>query len=65
MPKMKTHSGTKKRCWITGGGHVRRGTAGLSHMMRGKSANRLRRLRKNSMISPTHEGMLKRLLPYG
>lgn len=65
MPKMKTHSGTKKRMWITGSGRVRRGTAGLSHMMRGKSANRLRRLRKNSMISPTHEKMIKRLLPYG
>jgi large subunit ribosomal protein L35 len=65
MPKMKTHSGTKKRMWITGSGRVRRGTAGLSHMMRGKSANRLRRLRKHSMVSSTHEKMQKRLLPSG
>ena len=34
-------------------------------MMRGKSSNRLRRLRKHALISHTHEGMLKRLLPYG
>ncbi len=65
MPKMKTHSGTKKRCWITGSGRVRRGTAGLGHMMRGKSANRLRRLRKHSLASPSHEHIIKRMLPYG
>jgi len=65
MPKMKTHSGTKKRMWITGSGHVRRGRAGLSHLMRGKSANRLRRLRKHTLVSDSHEKMLKRLLPYG
>jgi ribosomal protein L35 len=34
-------------------------------MMRGKSANRLRRLRKHSMCSPTHEHIIKRMLPYG
>jgi large subunit ribosomal protein L35 len=65
MPKMKTHSGSKKRMWITGSGRVRRGTAGLNHLMRGKSANRRRRLRKHSMVSKTHEKMVKRLLPYG
>lgn len=65
MPKMKSHSGTKKRVWFTGSGRVRRGTAGLSHMMRGKSSNRLRRLRKHSMMSETHAHMYRRLLPYG
>ena len=30
MPKMKTHSGTKKRMWLTGTGKVRMGSAGLS-----------------------------------
>lgn len=65
MPKIKTHSGTKKRCWITGSGRVRRGKAGLAHMMMGKSANRRRNLRKHGLISDTHEKMLKRLLPWG
>lgn len=65
MPKMKTHSGAKKRIWITGSGRVRRGTAGLGHMMRGKSSNRLRRLRKHSMVKSSHEAICKRMLPYG
>lgn len=65
MPKMKTHSGTKKRCWLTGSGRVRHGGAGLSHLMRGKSANRLRRLRKHGVLSPSHEHIVRRCLPYG
>ena len=65
MPKMKTHSGTKKRCWLTGTGKVRMGSAGLSHMMRGKSSNRLRRLRKNAILHESHAHQIRRLLPYG
>lgn len=65
MPKMKTHSGTKKRAWLTGTGKVRVGSAGLSHMMRGKSSNRLRRLRKNAIVHESHAHQFRRLLPYG
>ena len=64
MPKMKSHRATAKRLWITGSGRVRRGKAGLSHMMRGKSARRLRRLRKNDMIDAADQHRFKRLLPY-
>jgi len=65
MPKMKTNSGAKKRFRLTGSGRVRRGKAGLSHMMMGKSANRRRKLRKNDIVSPADEDRIKRLLPYG
>ena len=65
MPKMKTHSGTKKRFRITGNGRIKHGTCGLSHLMRGKSSNRLRRLRKASILHESHEKMIHRLLPYG
>jgi large subunit ribosomal protein L35 len=65
MPKMKTNSSAKKRFKVTGSGRVRRGTAGLSHMMLGKPANRRRKLRKNSMVSDSEEKRIKRMLPYG
>lgn len=64
MPKMKTHRGAAKRLRVTGSGRVRRGKAGLSHLMRGKSANRLRGLRKHDMVSDADEKRIKRLLPY-
>ena len=62
---MKTHSGAKKRFRVTGSGRIKHGTCGLSHLMRGKSSNRLRRLRKHGVIGDTHEAMIHRLLPYG
>lgn len=65
MPKMKSNSGAKKRFRLTGSGRVRRGKAGLSHMMMGKSANRRRKLRKNDMVAAVDEDHVKRLLPYG
>jgi large subunit ribosomal protein L35 len=52
MPKMKTNSSAKKRFKVTGSGRVRRGTAGLSHLMIGKSANRRRGLRKHQALAP-------------
>jgi len=65
MPKMKSNSGAKKRFRMSGSGRVRRASAGLSHMMLGKSANRRRKLRKNAMVSVPDEERIKRLLPYG
>lgn len=65
MPKMKTHSGTKKRFRLTGSGRVRRPKAGKSHMMIGKNRRRLRRLRKNDMVHASDEKQVKRLLAVG
>jgi large subunit ribosomal protein L35 len=64
MPKMKTHRASAKRMQVTGSGRVKRGSAGLSHLMRGKPANRRRKLRKNSMVSDQETLRVKRLLPY-
>jgi large subunit ribosomal protein L35 len=63
--KMKTNSSAKKRLRLTGSGRVRRGSAGLSHMMIGKSANRRRKLRKHNMVDDADQKRMKRLLPYG
>ena len=65
MPKMKTHSGAKKRLRLTGKGRVRRAKAGKSHMMIGKNKRRLRRLRKNDMVKQADEKAMKRLLAAG
>jgi large subunit ribosomal protein L35 len=64
MPKMKTNSAAKKRLRVTGSGRIRRGKAGLSHMMRGKSANRRRNLRKNGMVDDADQKRMHSLLPY-
>ena len=63
MPKMKTNRAAAKRVRVSGSGRVRRGKAGGSHMMRGKSARRLRRLRKNDMADDSDQKRFKRLLP--
>lgn len=64
MPKMKTHSASAKRMQVTGSGRVKRGKAGLSHLMRGKPASRRRKLRKNALVSEQETNRVKRLLPY-
>ncbi|MFW5876527.1 MAG: 50S ribosomal protein L35 [Myxococcota bacterium] len=64
MPKMKTNRAANKRFRVTGTGRIRRGKAGKSHLMRGKPANRLRKLKKNSLVDPTNEKRIQRLIPY-
>lgn len=64
MPKMKTNRAAAKRLRASGSGRVRRGKAGKSHLMRGKSSNRLRKLKKNNMVDSADEKRVKLLLPY-
>ncbi|MGI9577970.1 MAG: 50S ribosomal protein L35 [Microthrixaceae bacterium] len=44
MPKMKTHSGAKKRYKVTGSGKIMRRSPNLNHILEKKSAKRKRRL---------------------
>ena len=64
MPKMKTKRAAAKRLRVTGSGKIRRGSARLSHLMRGKSASRRRKLRKHQLVDSADEKRFKRLLPY-
>ena len=64
MPKMKTKRAASKRVRVTGSGKIRRGSARLNHMMRGKPARRLRKLRKNDIVDAADQKRFKRLLPY-
>ena len=50
MPKMKTHSSTKKRLRFSGTGKVMRSRPGTSHLAPGKTQKRIRHLRKESSV---------------
>jgi len=65
MPKMKTHSGTKKRFKITGTGKIKRRKAFTSHIMTKKSKKRKRALRKSAIVHSGNERLIKRLLVIG
>lgn len=59
MPKMRTHSGTKKRFKISGTGKIMRGRPGTSHLAPGKTQKRIRHLRKESSVSSADLGRIK------
>ncbi len=62
MPKMKTHSGTKKRVKVTGSGRLRREQANKRHLLEGKSSRRTRRLTPDADVDPANAKQVKRLL---
>ena len=63
MPKMKRHSGAKKRFSITGKGKVRRLKAYKSHILTKKTAKRKRNLRRAAIVATNGEAKnIKRLL---
>ena len=62
MPKMKTHSGAKKRFKVTGGGKVRGRSAFTSHILEKKSAKRKRRLAEPAVIADADARRVKKLL---
>ncbi len=64
MPKMKTHSGTKKRFSLTGSGKVKYQKSGRRHILECKNAKRMRSLRKKGIITPAFEAKIKSVLPY-
>ena len=62
MPKLKTHSGAKKRFKLTAKGKLKYKKAGLRHLLTGMSANRGRRLRKGSMLNPIEAKRIRQLI---
>ncbi len=62
MPKMKTHSGTKKRFKVTATGKVRGRSAFSSHILEKKSAKRKRQLGRPAVIAPQDAARVKELL---
>ena len=64
MPKIKTHSGAKKRFKLSKTGKVRRAHAYKSHILNKKSTKRKRNLRKTAVADVTNQKQCKRLVPY-
>ena len=62
MPKMKTHSGAKKRFRLTSTGKVRGRKAFSSHILEKKSPKRKRRMSRPAVISKHDEKQVKTLL---
>ena len=62
MPKMKTHSGAKKRFKLTGKGKVKARHAMTSHMLEHKSPKRKRRLSNDFIVAKADQKRVKDLL---
>jgi large subunit ribosomal protein L35 len=65
MPKMKTHSGAKKRFKTTAKGKVKARHAFTSHILEKKSPKRKRRLGKPAQLSDHDAPRAKKLLRGG
>ncbi|GDX17596.1 50S ribosomal protein L35 [Actinomycetes bacterium] len=62
MPKMKTHSGAKKRFKKTGTGKITHERAGRRHLLESKSSKRTRRLAAEVQLGPGDTKKAKRML---
>ena len=62
MPKMKSHSGMKKRVKVTGSGKIVRQKANRRHLLEHKSSRRTRRLDGTTVVSENDAPRIKRLL---
>ncbi len=66
MPKIKTHSGAKKRFSLTKTGKVKRAQANKRHLLNGhgKTTKLKRRLRSGAYADATNVAAVKRMIPY-
>ena len=64
MPKIKTHSGAKKRLKLSKNGKVIRAHANKSHILNKKTTKRKRGLRQTAVTDKTNVAAVKRMIPY-
>ena len=64
MPKIKTHTGAKKRFKLSKSGKVIRAHAYKSHILNKKTTKRTRNLRKTTLVDKTNLAQIKKLSPY-
>ena len=62
MPKMKTHSGTKKRVRVTGTGKLMREQTGGRHLLEHKSSKKMRSIANDVELSKPDTKKAKKLL---
>lgn len=64
MPKMKTHSATKKRFHLSATGKVMYRKCGRGHLLSCKNAKRRRSLRKDGILAHVIAEHVKKVMPY-
>ena len=64
MPKLKNHSGCKKRFRVTASGKIKYKKAGLRHLLTGMRSSRGRIMRRPDVLGKTDTKVIKWLLPY-
>ena len=64
MPKLKTHSGAKKRFKLSSTGKVKRAHAFKSHILNKKNTKRKRNLRRVVVADSTNVTAIKKMIPY-
>ncbi|NCN27332.1 50S ribosomal protein L35 [bacterium] len=64
MPKLKSHSGAKKRFKKTASGLIKRGKMNSKHLQLQKSNSRHRRIQQSAYIDAGNQGRIDRLIPY-
>lgn len=62
--KIKTHSGAKKRFYVTGSGKVLRRKCNVNNFRRKKRGETLRLISDKLAVSPGTVKRLRRLMPY-
>lgn len=62
MPKMKSHSGAKKRFKMRSSGKISRGKAWAGHKLAGKSSKRKSDLNLPAQVHVSDENRVKRML---
>jgi large subunit ribosomal protein L35 len=64
MPKIKTHSASKKRFKITATGKIKMGQAFRSHRLVSKDKKARKHHRLGAYVSKANEKTIKMLIPY-
>jgi large subunit ribosomal protein L35 len=64
MPKIRSHSGAKKRFIVTKKGKVKFKPGGMRHLLTGMPANKGRKLRKQRYLTRTEGRIVKACIPY-
>jgi large subunit ribosomal protein L35 len=65
MPKMKSHSASKKRFTVTKSGLVKKTVANRAHKLTCKSSKRKLSLKQTAFVQSANMKAVKKLLPYG
>lgn len=65
MPKMKSHSGAKKRFRFTASGKAKRKHSHKNHILTKKRSDRIRKLKGMTLVSEPDQRRIEIMLPNG